>query len=72
MHGTNCLKALILVRLQALLIVLNTLICKVSVTNLVFFCLFELVCCVRNCNLTVYFTVCAVNGVSGLRVLLFY
>jgi len=38
----------------------------------VFFCLFELVCCVRNCNLTVYFTVCAVNGVSGLRVLLFY
>jgi len=35
MHGTNCLKALILVRLQALLIVLNTLIYKVSVTNLV-------------------------------------
>jgi len=26
MHGTNCLKALILVRLQALLVVLNTLI----------------------------------------------
>jgi len=76
MHGTNCLKALILVRLQALLVVLNTLtlIYKVSVTNLVlvFFCLFELVCCVRNCNLTVYFTVCAFDGVSGLRVLLFY
>ena len=74
MHGTNSLKALILVRLQALLVVLNTLIYKVSVTNLVlvFFCLFELVCCVRNCNLTVYFTVCAFNGVSGLRVLLFY
>ena len=39
----NCLKALILVRLQALLVVLNTLtlIYKVSVTNLVlvFFCL---------------------------------
>jgi len=74
MHGTNCLKALILVRLQALLEVLNTLIYKVSVTNLVivFFCLFELVCCVCNCNLTVYFTVYAFNGVSGLRVLLFY
>ena len=24
----------------------------------------------RNCNLAVYFTVCAVNGVSGFRVLL--
>jgi len=71
MHvNVNSLKALILVRLQALLVVLNTLICKVSQTNLVlvFFCLFELVCSVRNCNLTV----CAVNGVSGLRVLLFY
>ena len=45
MLGTNCLKALILVRLQALLVVLNTLIYKVSVTNLVlvFFCLFELI-----------------------------
>ena len=74
MHGTNCLKTLILVRLQALLVVFSTLIYKVSVTDLVlvFFCLFELVCYVRNCNLTVYFTVCAFNGVSGLRVLLFY
>ena len=47
MYGTNCPKALILVHLQALLVVLNTLIYNVSVTNLVlvFFCLFELVCC---------------------------
>ena len=80
MHGTNCLKALTFVRLHyklCMLVVLNTLtlIYKVSVTKnlvLVFVCLFELVCCVRNCNLTVYFTVCAFNGVSGLRVLHFY
>ena len=78
MHGTNSLKALILVRLQALLVVLNTLICKVSVTNLVLaYSVFLFVRVSMLCNLQSYgvfycVSVCAVNGVSGLRVLLFY